>query len=99
MEAKTNGKVIEYEMVIKNQRGFHLRPLAEFVKTVEKFLAEITVTKDSASVNGKSIVGLMLLEAARGTKLIIRAEGDDANEAVDAIQTLIEDKDSKFNKA
>ena len=91
MEAKTNGKIVVCELVIENQIGLHARPAAKFVKTVEKFRAEITVTKDGDKVNGKSIIGLLTLAAGRGTKLIIEANGDDATEAVDAIQSLAED--------
>ena len=90
MEAKTNGKVIVYELVIENQSGLHARPAAAFVKTVNNYRAEITVTKDGDSVNGKSIMGLLTLAAACGTKLVIEVEGDDATEAVDAIQSLVE---------
>ena len=90
MEAKTNGKVIVYELVIENQSGLHARPAAAFVKMANNFRAEITVTKDGDSVNGKSIMGLLTLAAARGTKLVIEIEGDDATEAVDAIRSLVE---------
>ena len=90
MEAKTNGKVIVYELVIENQSGLHARPAAAFVKMANNFRAEITVTKDDDSVNGKSIMGLLTLAAARGTKLVIEIEGEDAIEAVDAIQSLVE---------
>jgi len=90
MEAKTNGKIVVYELVIEHQSGLHARPAAAFVKTANRFRAEITVTKDGDSVNGKSIMGLLTLAAARGTKLVIEAEGDDATEAVDAIQSLVE---------
>ncbi|SVD32175.1 uncharacterized protein METZ01_LOCUS385029 [marine metagenome] len=96
MEAKTNGEVVVYELVVENQSGLHARPAAAFVKIANNFSAEITVTKDGDSVNGKSIMGLMTLAAARGTKLVIQAEGDDAAEAVDAIQSLAEDN---FNEA
>ena len=85
-----------YELVIENQSGLHARPAAEFVKIANNFSAEITVTKDGDSVNGKSIMGLMTLAAARGTKLVIQVEGDDAAAAVDAIQSLAEDN---FNEA
>ena len=90
MESKTNGKVIVYELVIENQSGLHARPAAAFVKMANNFRSEITVTKDGDSVNGKSIMGLLTLAAARGTKLVIEVEGDDATEAVDAIQSLVE---------
>ena len=90
MEAKTNGKIVVYELVIENRSGLHARPAAAFVKTANNFRAEITVPKDGDSVNGKSIMGLLTLAAARGTKLVIEAEGEDAAEAVDAIQSLVE---------
>ena len=90
MEAKTNGKVVVYELVIENPSGLHARPAAAFVKMANNFRAQITVTKDGDSVNGKSIMGLLTLAAARGTKLVIEAEGEDAIEAVDAIQSLVE---------
>ena len=90
MEAKTNRKIVVYELVIENQSGLHARPAAAFVKMANNFRAEITVTKDGDSVNGKSIMGLLTLAAARGTKLVIEIEGDDAIEAVDAIQSLVE---------
>jgi phosphocarrier protein HPr len=70
----------------------HARPAAAFVKMANKFKAEITVTKDGDSVNGKSIMGLMTLAAAKGTRLVIETSGDDAEDAADAIQSLIEGK-------
>jgi phosphocarrier protein len=91
MESKTNGNVAMCELVVENQSGLHARPAAAFVKTANSFRAEIIVTKDGDSVNGKSIMGLMTLAAARGSKLIIEANGDDAIEAVNAIQSLAED--------
>ena len=90
MKAKNNGKIVVFELVIENQLGLHARPAAKFVKTIEKFRAGITVTKNGDMVNGKSIIGLLTLAAGRGTKLVIEAEGDDAAEAVDAIQSLAE---------
>ena len=84
-----------YELVIEHQSGLPARPAAGFVKPANNYRAEITVTKDGDSVNGKSIMGLMTLAAARGTKLIVEANGDDAAEAVDAIQSLVE---GNFNK-
>jgi|TARA_B100000959_G_C14944689_1_gene609339 phosphocarrier protein len=96
MESKTNGNVAMCELVVENQSGLHARPAAAFVKTANSFRAEIIVTKDGDSVNGKSIMGLMTLAAARGAKLIIEANGDDAIEAVSAIQSLAEDS---FNEA
>ena len=96
MDTETQGNVVLYKLVIENQSGLHARPAAAFVKIANNFRAEIIVTKDGDSVNGKSIMGLMTLAAARGTKLIIEANGDDAAEAVDAIQSLVE---GNFNEA
>ncbi len=63
-----------------------------FVKTATKFASEIMVEKEGESVNGKSIMGLMTLAAAKGTCLVIETNGDDAEDAADAIQSLIEGK-------
>ena len=91
---ETNGlnEAIVRELIISNQSGLHARPAAAFVKMANTFQADITVTKDGDSVNGKSIMGLMTLAAAKGTRLIIETNGDDAESAADAIQSLIEGK-------
>lgn len=93
---QSNGESVVRELVIQNQSGLHARPAAAFVKTANSFRANITVTKDGDSVNGKSIMGLMTLAAANGTRLIIETEGDDAEAAADAIQALV---DQNFNEA
>ena len=96
MEMKnSNGQSVIRELVVLNKTGLHARPAAAFVRTANSFRSEITVTKGEDSVNGKSIMGLMTLAASRGTILIVEAIGDDAENAVDAIQTLME---SKFNE-
>ena len=94
MPARTqsNGELVVRELVIQNQSGLHARPAAAFVKTANSFRAHITVTKGEDSVNGKSIMGLMTLAAANGTKLMIETKGDDAVAAADALQSLIEKK-------
>ena len=83
---------VESEFRISSELGLHARPAAAFVKTANNFRAHITVTKGEDSVNGKSIMGLMTLAAANGTKLVIETKGDDAVAAADAIQSLIEKK-------
>jgi phosphocarrier protein len=69
--------------------GLHARPAAEFVKLAAKFSSEIQLAKDGLSVNGKSIMGVMMLAAEQGSELVIRAEGADAVDAADALGTLI----------
>ena len=90
METNGHNEDVVRELIISNQSGLHARPAAAFVKIANKFQADITVTKDGDSVNGKSIMGLMTLAAAKGTCLVIKTNGDDAADAADAIQSLIE---------
>lgn len=81
------------QVEIQNQYGIHARPAALFVKTASRFNSDIYVEKDeTARVSGKSIMGLMTLQASRGTMLTIVAEGDDAEEALDALVELVESK-------
>ena len=84
--------IVSRELAILNQYGIHARPAAMFVKTASKYEAEVTVEKDKIRVSGKSIMGLMTMEASCGTKIKITAEGSDANQAVDELQKLVEHK-------
>jgi phosphocarrier protein len=77
------------ELTIVNRLGLHARPSAKFVKTASKFRSEIWVEKDGERVNGKSIMGLMMLAAGLGSKLQILCEGPDAEEALFEIEALI----------
>ena len=81
--------MIEREARIVNPLGLHARPAAEFVKTATRFKSAIHVTKDGLSVNGKSIMGVMMLAAERGSSMNIRAEGDDAEVAMEALLALV----------
>jgi len=74
---------------IVNSLGLHARPAAEFVKTAARFKANVVVRKDSLEVNGKSIMGMMMLAAERGSELYIRTEGEDAEEALAALVALV----------
>ena len=76
------------EFTVINKLGIHARPAAMFVKVSSKFQSEITVEKDGEQINGKSIMGLMMLAAGKGSVLKVTAEGTDAAEAVDAIGEL-----------
>jgi phosphocarrier protein HPr len=79
----------EVAVKIVNSLGLHARPAAEFVKLASRFEAEIQVEKDGMQVNGKSIMGVMTLAAECGSTLTIRAEGDDAQVATDALADLV----------
>ena len=74
--------VVEGSAVIKNRLGLHARPSAEFVKLAAKFRSEVSIGKDGSWVNGKSIMGVMTLAAECGSTVMVRAEGEDAREAV-----------------
>jgi phosphocarrier protein len=84
--------MMERAVQIVNQNGLHARPAAEIVKTASRFQAEITMVRDDLEVNGTSIMGVMMLAAEYGSTLLVRADGPDAREAVDAIAELIERK-------
>ena len=75
---------------IRNKLGIHARPAAQFVKTASRFSSEIRVEKDGEEVDGKSIMGLMMLAAGNGSVITVAAEGDDADQAVEALGELIE---------
>jgi phosphocarrier protein HPr len=79
----------ERTVVITNRYGLHARPAAEFVKLAAQFRASITVRKDDLEVNGKSIMGMMMLAAECGSAIAIRADGEDAASALDALETLV----------
>ncbi len=78
------------ELTILNPLGMHARPSARFVKVSNQFKSEIWVEKDGEQVNGKSIMGLMMLAAGQGSKLRVTAEGPDAEKALEEIETLVQ---------
>jgi phosphocarrier protein len=84
--------MIEREVTIANKNGLHARPAAEIVKTAAKYQADITLVRDDLEVNGKSIMGVMMLAAEYGSTLMLRADGPDAEDAVGALAKLIEGK-------
>jgi phosphocarrier protein len=81
--------MIQREVEIVNRAGMHARPAAEFVKIAGRFAADIRVEKDGLEVNGKSIMGVLMLAAERGSKLRLSAKGDDAEDALDALADLV----------
>jgi phosphocarrier protein HPr len=83
---------ISRELQIINKRGLHARASAKFVQMVERFNAEVWVTRGSETVGGTSIMGLMMLAAGPGTSVVVSAIGPEAQAAVDAIAALVADK-------
>lgn len=80
------------ELTIVNRLGLHARPSAMFVKTASRFKCEIWVEKDGERVNGKSIMGLMMLAAGQGSKLLITCEGADCDKAVTELEQIVQRK-------
>ena len=83
------------ELTVTNKLGLHARPSAMFVKTASRFRCDVWVEKDGERVNGKSIMGLMMLAAGQGSKLIISCEGPDGEQALAEIEEIIR---RKFNE-
>ncbi|MSU56593.1 MAG: HPr family phosphocarrier protein [Pedosphaera sp.] len=90
-----SGGSLTKELTIVNKQGIHARPAALFVKTASRFACDILVEKDGEKVNGKSIIGLMMLAAGPGSILTIHADGTDAFAAIAEIETLVK---GKFNE-
>jgi phosphocarrier protein len=82
--------MIEQEVTIRNRAGLHTRPAAAIVKLAAKFQSEFFIEKDSFQINGKSIIGVMTLAAEQGSKLLVRFDGPDENEACKAMSDLFE---------
>ncbi len=82
--------MVERKAVINNKTGLHARPAALFVQKANRYKSEILIIKDSKEVNAKSIMGIMSLAAGYGSEIIIKAEGEDAQEAVDGLVELVE---------
>jgi phosphocarrier protein len=82
---------VERDATIMNPLGLHARPAAQFVRLASSFASDILVSKDGLDVNGKSIMGVMMLAAECGSAIRIRASGDDAERALDALCTLVAD--------
>ena len=81
--------VIEKAVLIKNKQGLHARPAALFVQIANKFDSDVTVIKGKTKVNGKSIMGIMMLEAGRGSKVTVITKGEDAEIAMAELEALL----------
>lgn len=90
MNAATDA--LRRELSIVNKRGLHARASAKFVQTVERFDADVRVTRAGETVGGTSIMGLMMLAAAPGTTILVEATGPQAQAAIDALETLVGDR-------
>lgn len=91
----SNKDMIQEKVLIKNKLGLHARPAALFVQTAAKFKSDVFIERDNHEVNGKSIMGVMMLAAEMGSELIITVKGEDEKEAIQALTSLV---NSKFNE-
>ncbi len=85
--------VIRKEINVKNPQGLHARPAALFVQIVSKYDSVVTIQGDGEKVNGKSIMGILTLGAQKGSDVIIEAEGEDAQEVLEELETLLMDEE------
>jgi len=85
-------ELIQKEITLTNRLGLHARPAAMVVQLASKFKSEIKLKKEDVEVNAKSIMGVMMLAAEMGSKIFIRAEGEDEAQAVEALAELFDDK-------
>ena len=81
--------IAEKVITIKNKQGLHARPAALFVQIANKFASEITIVKGRQKINGKSIMGIMMLAAGAGSKVTVIANGDDADKAIVELEKLL----------
>ena len=88
----TRSRVVEAKVRITNRLGIHARPATLLVKAAQKFESRITLIKDNMEVDGKSIMDIMILAAEPDSSITIRAEGEDEDEAVQALKKIVEDR-------
>lgn len=89
---KSGKKSLERELTVLNKLGIHARPAAMFVKTANAFKCDIFVERDGERINGKSIMGLMMLAAGPGCKITVICEGDDCHDALEMLEALVKRK-------
>jgi len=83
---------IEKTLIVQNQLGLHARAAAELVKVTSEFRSEVTLNKDGLQVNGKSIMGIMMLAASKGSKVKVTIEGPDAEACMQAVEKIFREK-------
>lgn len=81
--------IIKKKLIVKNKQGLHARPAALFVQIANKFDSRITVKRDEEEVNGKSIMGILMLGAEKGSEIFIEIEGEDAHLAIEELEKLV----------
>ena len=84
--------MIEETLLIENRLGLHARAAARLVKVASGFASDITLVRDGRAVNAKSIMGVMMLAAAKGTEIVVRVDGQDEGDAFEALRELVADK-------
>ncbi|MDP2905568.1 MAG: HPr family phosphocarrier protein [Candidatus Omnitrophota bacterium] len=87
--------LLRKKLIVKNKQGLHARPAALFVQLANKFDARITVRRDEEEVNGKSIMGILMLGAEKGSVIIIEADGEDADAAMLELEKIITSEEEK----
>ena len=92
MPAPPDANLVERTLVIVNELGLHARAATKFVQVAGKFPCDVTVEKDGHEVNGKSIMGVLMLVASKGTTIVVRGKGAQAADAVAALAKLVEDR-------
>lgn len=95
-DTAASGAQLAKELVVQNKMGIHARPAAMIVRVTNRFKADVLVEKDDEQVNGKSIMGLMMLAAGKGSKVKFVATGDDAGQMLSELEQLF---DRKFDEA
>ena len=87
--------LIKRKLTVKNKQGLHARPAALFVQIANKFDSRITVRRDKEEVNGKSIMGILMLGAEKGSSIVIEVEGDDAHLAILELEKIVTAEEEK----
>ncbi|MDD5154912.1 MAG: HPr family phosphocarrier protein [Candidatus Omnitrophica bacterium] len=85
--------MIKKKITVKNKQGLHARPAALFVQIANKFDSRVTVRHDTEEVNGKSIMGILMLGAEKGTQIIVEVEGDDAHLAIAELEKILDNEE------
>lgn len=85
--------LIKKKLIVKNKQGLHARPAALFVQVANKFDSRITLKRDQEEVNGKSIMGILMLGAERGTEVLLEVDGDDASDALAELERILNNEE------
>lgn len=87
--------VIKKKVIVKNKQGLHARPAALFVQVANKFDSRISVSRDQEVVNGKSIMGILMLGAEKGSEILLMADGEDAVLAIEELERVVTSEEEK----